>query len=134
MLPEPLDHESRESRVGVPSRFLSVSPLFAVAGVDNTSASTPSDHSYQFLIHDRDAIFSTELDEDLRRFFALRVLRTPVRDPKANAYCERLVGTVRRECLDLMIPLNERHLRMTLRSWIAHYNKGRPHSCLVLQL
>jgi len=46
------------------------------------------------------------------------------------AYCERLVGTVRRECLDFMILLNERHLRMTLCPWVAHYNKGRPHSSL----
>ena len=53
-----------------------------------------------------------------------------MRAPKANTYCERLVGTVRRECLDFMIPLGERHLRMTLRSWITHYNKGRPHSSL----
>jgi putative transposase len=47
-----------------------------------------------------------------------------------NAYCERLIGTVRRECLDFMIPLHERQLRGTLRSWLAHYNKGRPHSSL----
>lgn len=53
-----------------------------------------------------------------------------MRAPKANAYCERLVGTVRRECLDFMIPLNERHLRQTLRCWVTHYNKGRPHSSL----
>jgi transposase InsO family protein len=90
----------------------------------------PGGHGYQFLIHDRDSIFSTDLDEDLQRSFGLRVLRTPVRAPKANAYCERLIGTVRRECLDFMIPLNERHLRKTLRSWVAHYNKGRPHSSL----
>ena len=85
---------------------------------------------YQFLIHDRDSIFSTDLDEELQRSFGLRVLRTPVRAPQANAYCERLIGTVRRECLDFMIPLNERHLRKTLRSWVAHYNKGRPHASL----
>src|ERR1022692_1986986 len=90
----------------------------------------PSDYSYQFLIHDRDSIFSRELDQQLKRDFKLKVLRTPVRAPKANAYCERLVGTVRRECLDFMIPLNESHLRRTLRSWITHYNKGRPHSSL----
>jgi putative transposase len=90
----------------------------------------PSDYSYQFLIHDRDSIFSQELDQQLKSDFKLKVLRTPVRSPKANAYCERLVGTVRRECLDFMIPLNERHLGMTLRSWITHYNKGRPHSSL----
>ena len=90
----------------------------------------PSDHSYQFLIHDRDSIFSAELDEEIKSSFGVRVLRTPVRAPKANAYCERLVGTVRRECLDFMIPLNERHLRRVLRPWVAHYNKGRPHSSL----
>ena len=90
----------------------------------------PSDHSYQFVIHDRDSIFSQELDQQLKSDFKLKVLRTPVRAPKANAYCERLVGTVRRECLDFVIPLNERHLRMALRSWVMHYNKGRPHSSL----
>ena len=70
------------------------------------------------------------LDEELKRSFGLRALRTPVCAPKANAYCERLVGTVRRECLDFMIPPNERRLRRTLRTWTAHYDKGRPHSSL----
>jgi transposase InsO family protein len=93
-------------------------------------SSTNSDHSYQFLIHDRDSIFSAELDEEIKSSFGVRVLRTPLRAPKANAYCERLVGTVRRECLDFIIPLNELHLRRTLRSRVAHYNKGRPHSSL----
>src|SRR5664280_1199461 len=79
----------------------------------------PSDHPYQFLIHDRDSIFSAGLDEELKSSFGLRVLRTPVRAPKANAYCERLIGTVRRECLDFMIPLNERHLRRSLQCWIT---------------
>src|SRR5664280_327905 len=66
----------------------------------------------------------------LKDSFGLRVLRTPVRAPKANAYCERLIGTVRRECLDFMIPLNERHLRRSLQCWIRHYNQGRPPSSL----
>jgi len=56
----------------------------------------PSDHSYRFLIHDRDSIFSTEVDDELKTF-GLKVLRTPVQAPKANAYCERLMGTIRRE-------------------------------------
>jgi putative transposase len=51
----------------------------------------PSDHPYQFLIHDRDSIFSAELDQELENTFGLRVLRTPVRTPQANAYCERLI-------------------------------------------
>jgi putative transposase len=48
----------------------------------------------------------------------------------ANAFCERLIGTMRRECLDWVIPLNEDHLRTILREWIAHYNGGRPHASL----
>jgi transposase InsO family protein len=65
----------------------------------------PDDHSYRFLIHDRDSIFSAEVDRILAAS-GLRVLRTPVRAPKANAYCERLIGTIRRECLDFVIPFN----------------------------
>src|ERR1700682_1104891 len=48
----------------------------------------------------------------------------------ANAYCERLVATVRRECLDFIIPLGERHLRKLLTDRVIHYNQGRPHSSL----
>ena len=92
----------------------------------------PSDHGYQFVIHDRDSIFSRELHQhqQMKSDFGLKVLRTPVRASPANAYCERLVATVRRECLDFMIPLNERPLRITLCPWVAHYTKGRPHSSL----
>jgi transposase InsO family protein len=60
----------------------------------------------------------------------LVILRTPVRAPQANAFCERLIGTIRRECLDFVIPLNERHLPTVLRDWCAHYNRGRPHASL----
>jgi transposase InsO family protein len=89
----------------------------------------PSDHGYRFLIHDRDSIFSKEVDQTIDNL-GLKVLRTPVRAPQANAYCERLIGTMRRECLDFMIPFSERHLRKILSEWIAHYNHGRPHRSL----
>jgi transposase InsO family protein len=89
----------------------------------------PGDHQCKFLIHDRDSIFSPSLDQELEGF-GLRVLRTPVRSPQANAYCERLVGTIRRECLDFLIPLNESHLRVLLKEWVRHYNEGRPHMSL----
>lgn len=56
------------------------------------------------------------------------VLRTPVRAPKANSVCERFSGALRRECLDYMIPINERHLQMTIKEWGTHYNGGRPYS------
>jgi putative transposase len=66
----------------------------------------PSDHTYRFLIHDRDSIFSCEVDQTVENL-DLTVLRTPVRSPQANAYCERLIGTMRLECLDFMISFNE---------------------------
>jgi hypothetical protein len=47
-----------------------------------------------------------------------------------NAICERVIGTIRRECLDWLIPLSDSHLRFILKSWIAHYNGGRPHMAL----
>lgn len=84
---------------------------------------------YRFVIHDRDSIYSTDLDTAVRSF-GVNVLRTPFRAPQANAFCERLVGTIRRECLDFLIPLNERHVRRILKEWIAHYNQGRPHTSL----
>lgn len=89
----------------------------------------PGDYPYRFLIHDRHATFSTELDTAVRSW-DVAVLKTPVRTPQANAFCERLIGTIRRECLDFMIPLNERHLRRVLREWVTHYDRGRPHSSL----
>ncbi len=62
--------------------------------------------------------------------FGVRALKTPVRAPTANAFCERLVGTIRRECLDFLIPINQRHLRRILAEFVIHYNRGRPHSAL----
>ena len=64
---------------------------------------------HRFLIHDRDAIFAPEVDRAAGSM-GLRVLKTPVRTPQANAFCERLIGTMRRECLDWVLPLHERHL------------------------
>jgi putative transposase len=88
-----------------------------------------SDHPYRFVIHDRDSIFSKALDQGVTDL-GVRVLRTPVRAPMANSVCERLGGSLRRECLDFVIPLNERHLKMTVKEWGTHYNRGRPHSSL----
>jgi transposase InsO family protein len=89
----------------------------------------PSDHTYRFILHDHDAIFSPRFDESLAHL-DLEIITTPVRSPQANALCERLIGTLRRECLDWMIPLTEDHLRRTLWSWLPHYNRGRPHTSL----
>jgi putative transposase len=83
----------------------------------------------KYLIHDRDRIFARHLDDSIRAL-GLVVLRSPFSSPKANAICERVIGTIRRECLDWMIPLSEAHLRSILREWVAHYNGGRPHGAL----
>jgi putative transposase len=87
------------------------------------------DEGYRFVIHDRDRIYSQELDTSLTTL-GLTVLKTPFQSPQANAFCERLIGSARRECLDFMIPVNETHLRRVLRCWTSHYNRGRPHSSL----
>ena len=89
----------------------------------------PGEHAYRFVIHDRDSIFSKEVDQQLAAM-GLQVLKTPVRSPKANSFCERFGGTLRRECLDFLIPFNERHLKLVLKIWIAHFNHSRPHMSL----
>ena len=84
---------------------------------------------YRYLIHDRDGIFSKHLDDSITAL-GVQVLRSPVASPKANSIAERVIGTIRRECLDWMIPLCESHLRAILRAWVTHYNMGRVHSRL----
>src|SRR5260370_23469899 len=73
----------------------------------------PSDHNYRLLIHDRDSIFSTEVDDELKSF-GLTMLRTPVQAPKANAFCERLIGTVRRRGCGYVIPPPQENIRENL--------------------
>jgi hypothetical protein len=60
------------------------------------------------LIHDRDSIYSKDLDASVKAL-GLVVLKTPYKSPQANSFCERLIGTARRECLDFTIPFNEAH-------------------------
>jgi putative transposase len=81
----------------------------------------PGDQDYKFLLHDRHKTFSATLDETLESW-GIHVLRSPVRMPTANAHCERLVGSILRECLDYVVPLNSSHSRRTLREWACHYN------------
>jgi putative transposase len=85
----------------------------------------------RFLIRDRDTKFSRSFDEVIRSEGA-RVIQTPVRAPNANAYAERVIETVRAECLDWTLILGRRHLDRTLRTYAAHYNGGRPHRGLAL--
>src|SRR5712671_2678138 len=85
--------------------------------------------SHRFVLHDRDTIFVAAVDRAIASM-GRHVLKTPARTPHANAFCERLIGTMRRECLDWLIPIHERHLRSILREWVTHYNRGRPHAGL----
>jgi len=89
----------------------------------------PCEHDYRFVIVDRDTKFSKDLRRSVRAM-GVRVLRTPPFAPQANCYCERLIGTTRRECLDFLIPLSEKHLRRLLCEWRDYYNRARPHSSL----
>jgi transposase InsO family protein len=84
---------------------------------------------FRFLLRDRDTKFTAAFDAV---FIAqgIQVLRTPVRAPRANAYAERWVGTVRREVLDRMLILGCRQLRSVLAEYVDHYNLHRPHRAL----
>jgi len=83
----------------------------------------------KWLIRDRDAKFTPSFD-DVFRSEGIRVIRTPVRSPRANAIAERFVATVRRECLDRMLILGQRQLIAVLREFVDHYNTHRPHRAL----
>ena len=84
---------------------------------------------FGFVIHDRDSKFTAAFDA----VFAgadIRIIRTPVRAPRANAIAERFIGTLRRECLDHLLITGPGHLAAVLKEYIAHYNAHRPHRSL----
>ena len=84
---------------------------------------------FKFLICDRDSKF-TEACDAVFSGSGTRVIKTPVRSPRANSYAERFVGTLRRECLDHVLILGEQHLREVLAEYARHYNEHRPHQGL----
>jgi transposase InsO family protein len=89
------------------------------------------DHAapFRFLIRDRDAKFTAAFDA----VFAgaeIRIIRIPVRAPRANAIAERWIGTLRRECLDHILITGPRHLAAVLQEYVEHYNTHRPHRSL----
>jgi putative transposase len=86
----------------------------------------------RLLIRDRDCKFSGPFDEVFRSEGA-RVIKTPIRAPRANAFAERWVRTVRTECLDWVLVFGRRHLERILRIYTVHYNDRRPHRGLGLK-
>jgi transposase InsO family protein len=83
----------------------------------------------RYLIRDRDTKFTAAFDAEFNAE-NITILRAPVRAPVANAYAERWVGTIRRECLDHLLITGERHLAAVLTDYVDHYNAHRPHRSL----
>ena len=86
----------------------------------------------RFLLRDRDAVYGSDF-ADRAAALGIETLLAPVRAPKANAVAERVIGTLRRECLDHFVVLSERHLRTVLAEFTRYYNSDRPHRTLQLQ-
>jgi putative transposase len=97
----------------------------------NLTMEFADEQPFRFLIHDRDTKFSHAFDE-IFRTAGIKVIRTPVQAPNANAFAERWVRTVRVDCLDRILILGRRHLEHVLRVYRRHYNEHRPHRALQL--
>ena len=94
---------------------------------------TPWGTGPRFLIRDRDRSYGGASVARARRI-GIETVLTPIATPQANGIAERLIGTLRRECRDHVIVVNERPLRHVLRDFIRHYNEARPHQALALQV
>jgi transposase InsO family protein len=85
--------------------------------------------SVKFLIRDRAGQFTSSFDAVFTAA-GMRILASPPQAPRANAICERMIGTLRRELLDRVLIVNEHHLRRVLTEYLRHYNAARPHRAL----
>jgi transposase InsO family protein len=88
-----------------------------------------SDNLPRYLIHDRDSNYTRHADS-LVEGAGTKVIRLPVRSPDLNGYAERWIRSLRQECLDRIIILNEAHLRWVLGEYVRYYNQRRPHQSL----
>ena len=116
-------------------RFAGCSPTPTAAWITQQARNVGldlADEGVRFLIRDRDSKYSAAFDEVFRTD-GIRIVKTPVRAPQANAIAERFVRTIRAECLDWLLILNRRHLERVLRVCVEHYNTQRPHRALAQQ-
>ncbi len=86
----------------------------------------------KYLIHDRDAVYGGDFHGKLASL-GIAGVRTPPRAPTANSVADRIVRTIRTECLDHLIVIDERHLRAVLAEFAGYYNRDRPHRSLGLK-
>jgi transposase InsO family protein len=93
---------------------------------------TPWGNKPRHLLHDRDAVYGRDFGRRAERL-GIDAIISPVRAPKANAIAERVIGTLRHECTDHLIVLDEQHLRAVLMEFVHYYNEQRPHRTLGLQ-
>jgi putative transposase len=93
---------------------------------------TPWGQHPSYLVHDRDRVYGADFATRIAGL-GIQSIRTPVRSPLANAIAERVVRTLRRECLDHILPLSEQHVRSVLAEFVAYYNRDRPHRSLGLE-
>jgi transposase InsO family protein len=84
-----------------------------------------------YLIRDRDAVYGGDFRARAKAL-GIETVLTPVRAPRANGVAERVIGSLRRECLDHVIPVDERHLCTILAEYVEYYNRDRPHRTLRL--
>ncbi len=88
----------------------------------------------QYLICDRDGKYGTHFTENIKKRLNIKLIRTPYKAPKANSFCERLIGSMRRECLDHFLIFNEKHLRAVLAEYVSFYQDCRPHQGINQQI
>jgi putative transposase len=126
-----IELDSRDVHIAGCTPTLSAAPRVTQQARRLTWTLAERPESFRFLIRDRDQKFTDSFDEVFRGS-GLEIMRTPFRAPQVNSVAERFVRTVRSECLDWLLILNDQHLERVLDVFVAHYNGHRPHRALAL--